>query len=67
MIVQVFFLIKEIFEGEIVLDNTDGSMTTAIACINTNRRCICIEKDDVFFEIGRKRVEEHQKQLKIFM
>lgn len=54
-------------EGELVLDNTAGSMTTAIACINTNRRCICIEKDDDFFEIGRKRVEEHQKQLKIFM
>ena len=54
-------------EGELVLDNTAGSMTTAIACINTNRRCICIEKDDDFFEIGRKRVEEHQKQLKIFV
>ena len=53
-------------EGEIVLDNTAGSMTTAIACINTSRRCICIEKDDKYFEIGRKRVEEHQKQLKLF-
>ena len=50
MIVQVFFLIKEIFEGEIVLDNTAGSMTTAIACINTNRRSICIEKDSKIFE-----------------
>ena len=53
-------------EGEIVLDNTAGSMTTAIACINTSRRCICMEKDGDFFEIGRKRVEEHQKRLKLF-
>ena len=53
-------------EGELVLDNTAGSMTTAIACINTNRRCICIEKDDISFEIGRKRVEDYQKQLKLF-
>ena len=67
MIVHVFFLIKEIFEGETVLDNTAGSMTTAIACSNTSRRCICMEKDGDFFEIGRKRVEEHQKQLKIFV
>lgn len=66
MIVQVFFLIKEIFEGEIVLDNTAGSMTTAIACINTSRRCICMEKDGDFFEIGRKRVENYQVQLKLF-
>ena len=53
-------------EGELVLDNTAGSMTTAIACINTGRRCICIEKDDDFFEIGRKRVEDYQRQLKLF-
>lgn len=53
-------------EGELVLDNTAGSMTTAIACINTNRRCICIEKDDKIFEVGKKRVEDYMKQLKLF-
>lgn len=31
-------------EGDLILDNTAGSMTTAIATINTNRRCICIER-----------------------
>lgn len=44
-------------QGDLVLDNTAGSMTTAIACINTNRRCICIEKDDGFFEMGEARVK----------
>ena len=55
-------------EGELILDNTAGSMTTAIAAINTNRRCICIEKDDKYFEIGSKRVRKHleNKQLKLF-
>lgn len=43
-------------ENELILDNTAGSMTTAIAAINTNRRCICIEKDDKYFELGKNRV-----------
>ena len=32
-------------EGDLVLDFTSGSGTTAVACENTNRRWICIEKD----------------------
>ena len=32
-------------EGETVLDNCAGSGTTAIACLNTNRNYICIEKE----------------------
>lgn len=46
-------------EGDLILDNTAGSMTTAIAAINTNRKCICIEKDDHYFEIGSERVRKH--------
>lgn len=55
-------------EGDLILDNTAGSMTTAIAAINTNRRCICIEKDDKYFEIGSERVRKHleEKQFKLF-
>ena len=51
-------------EGELVLDNTAGSMTTAIAALNTNRRCICIEKDDEIFKVGEERVMRHIKELK---
>lgn len=32
-------------EGDLVLDNTMGSGTTAVACINTGRRFVGIEKD----------------------
>ena len=44
-------------EGETVLDFTAGSMSTAIACINTNRKGIMIEKDPHYFKVGSERVE----------
>ena len=51
-------------EGNLILDNTAGSMSTAIAAINTNRKCICIEKDDEYFRIGSERVEKRLKEIK---
>ena len=53
------YLIKTYtLEGETVLDNTMGSGSTGVACINTNRNFIGIEKDDKFFEIAKKRINE---------
>jgi site-specific DNA-methyltransferase (adenine-specific) len=46
-------------ENETVLDNCMGSGSTGVACINTNRNFIGIEKDDKYFEIAKKRIEEH--------
>lgn len=46
-------------EGDLVLDNAAGSMTTAIAAINTKRKSICIEKDEHYFSIGKERVENY--------
>lgn len=46
-------------EGETVLDNAAGSMSTVIACINTNRNCIAVEKDDHYYSVGCKRVHDH--------
>ena len=43
-------------EGDLVLDNCTGSGTTGIACINTNRQFILIEKDPDYYEIARKRI-----------
>ena len=45
-------------EGETVLDATIGSGTTALAAINTGRRCIGIERDDGYFDIACRRVTE---------
>jgi len=49
-------------ESEIILDNTMGSGTTAIACLNTNRNFIGIELDEHYFAIAKKRVEEKRKE-----
>jgi len=46
-------------EGDLVVDLTMGSGSTGVACINTNRNFIGIEKDDKYFEIAEKRIEEH--------
>jgi site-specific DNA-methyltransferase (adenine-specific) len=48
-------------EGETVLDNTMGSGTTGVACMNINRRFIGIERDDKYFEIARGRIEAAHK------
>jgi len=54
------YLIKTYtLEGETVLDNCMGSGSTGVACINTNRQFIGIEKDDKYFEIAKKRIEDH--------
>lgn len=53
-------------ENELVLDFTSGSGTTAVACENINRRWICIEKEDKYCEITRKRIEEFPVNLELF-
>ena len=50
-------------EGETVLDNCMGSGTTGVACANTNRRFIGIEKDESYFDIAKQRIEQaHSKR-----
>ncbi len=55
-------------EGEVILDNTFGSGTTGVACINTNRNFIGMELDDKYFEIAEARINEATtaKQLQLF-
>lgn len=45
-------------EGDLVLDNTMGSGTTGVACINTNRRFIGIELDKKYFDVAVKRCQD---------
>jgi len=47
-------------EGETVLDFTMGSGTTGVACVNTGRNFIGIERDEKYFEIAQKRIAEAQ-------
>jgi len=53
-------------EGDLVLDNTAGSGTTAIACIRYKRRYIMIEKEEKYCEIAAKRIETELEQTDIF-
>jgi len=46
-------------ENELILDNTAGSGSLAIAAINTKRNYICIEKDDHYFEVMSERIANH--------
>ena len=49
-------------EGETVLDNCMGSGTTGVACANTNRRFIGIEKEVEYFDIAYRRIEDAQRR-----
>ena len=51
------YLIKTYtLENETVLDNCMGSGSTGVACVNTNRNFIGIEKDDKYFDIAKRRI-----------
>jgi site-specific DNA-methyltransferase (adenine-specific) len=50
-------------EGDTVLDNTMGSGTTGVACVNTGRKFIGIEKEKNYFDIAVKRIKEARHKL----
>ena len=49
-------------EGETVLDNCMGSGSTGIACINTGRNFIGMERDKGYFEIAQNRIADATKR-----
>lgn len=53
-------------EGDLVLDNFAGSSSTAIACIDEKRDWIMIEKDEGFFNISQRRIQERLMQQTLF-
>ena len=52
-------------ERELVLDNCSGSGTTAIACLNSNRRFICMEKDETYYKKSVERIANHEPLLNL--
>jgi len=50
-------------EGDLVLDNTMGSGSTGVACLNTNREFIGIEKEEKYFNIAKERIEERSREI----
>lgn len=49
--------------GDLILDPFGGSHTFAVAALLEGRKCVSIEKDERYCEIGRKRLEEAQKKI----
>lgn len=54
-------------ENDLVLDCCAGSGTTAIACLNTNRKYICIEKEPKYYEIMKNRIESQPQKITEFV
>ena len=53
------YLIKTYSNAEdVILDFTIGSGSTGVACVNTNRKFIGIEKDEGYFKIAEERINE---------
>jgi DNA modification methylase len=52
-------------EGETVLDNTMGSGSTGVACIQTGREFIGIEKDAGYFQIAQRRIMATPRQFEL--
>ena len=56
-ILLIEYLIKTYSnEGDLVLDNTMGSGTTGVGCVNTKRRFIGIEMEEKYFELSKNRI-----------
>ena len=51
-------------EGELVLDNTAGSGTTAIAAENTGRKWVCIEQNAEYATKAVERIQNHKREEK---
>ena len=52
-------------ENDIVLDPMMGSGTTGVACLNTNRRFVGIEKDEEYFNITKERINHLLEEIRI--
>lgn len=52
-------------EGDLVLDNCIGSGTTAIACLNTDRKYIGFEIDKHYFDVAQERIHRTVAQLSL--
>lgn len=50
-------------EGDTVLDPFMGSGTTGVAALNCGRKFIGIERDDTYFEIAQRRIEDSSGQM----
>ena len=53
-------------EGGLVLDFTAGSGSTGLACMHAGRSCVLIEKEEMYCEVIRERLENDSFQMELF-
>lgn len=58
-----YFLKTYTNPGDIVLDNCMGSGSTGVACLNTGRQFIGIEKDPQMFNVANERIERNYYEI----
>jgi len=61
-----WILMKYAKEGDKILDTHFGSLSIGIACHDLGFELTAIELDKDYYEAGKKRLIEHQRQLTIF-
>jgi len=60
------YILNSTKPGDTVLDPFMGSGSVGIACLNTDRNFIGIEKDKVFFNSAKDRLDKHNKPNTLF-
>lgn len=55
-----FYIENSSKEGDMVLDPFMGTGSCGVACVQTGRRFLGIEKDEMYFNLAKERLNEHQ-------
>jgi DNA modification methylase len=53
-------------DTETVFDPFMGSGTTGVACVNLKKQFVGIEREEKYFDIACKRIEDSQRQQHLF-
>lgn len=57
-------ILKHSNSGDLILDPFSGTSTLAVACIETSRNWICIERDPLYYELSNSRLQNFQQKSK---
>jgi len=58
---------RDILPGQLVLDPFMGSGTTGVAAVQMGRDFIGIEREERYFDIACRRIEDAQRQKDLFI
>lgn len=53
-------------DGDIILDPMVGSGSSLIACRDTGHKYVGFEIDETYYNLAKKRIDQHEAQVNIF-